>query len=380
MSLHFRILATGCLLAATTNVAQGQSGPCEVIDNGTGTVTMPPDGCGYVSPDDYHMIVDGLPSTTTIIVGIEHAGFLCGSPQGVCELPGGTLGGNVDFFDSTLRMTMQGSGDLVGFSRIINVQVQCEVHTGPRNPGDPVQSFPTDFFSLQGGLFGDPDFDQLIIRAGTNQGLPSPGQTVLTQLPGGDWNVDSFFDVTYQIDFVGAPGSVLGGLSGTTTGTVTMVAGGPILYPSFCDGSDFSLGSCPCANPGFPDTGCEIQQGTGGVRLDVLRQETAPQNRATLVGVGYPPTSTPTAIVIRAPLLDPLTPVVFGDGLRCVGTPIVRLAATFAAAGRSTHTFGHGAMAPVGQSFYQLWFRNTPVMFCDSSAAFNLSSGRIIVW
>jgi hypothetical protein len=38
--------------------------------------------------------------------------------------------------------------------------------------------------------------------------------------------VDSFFDITYRIDFVGAPGGPLGGMSGSTTGTIRMQAGG----------------------------------------------------------------------------------------------------------------------------------------------------------
>jgi hypothetical protein len=38
--------------------------------------------------------------------------------------------------------------------------------------------------------------------------------------------VDSFFDITYRIDFVGAPGGQLAGMSGSTTGTIRMRAGG----------------------------------------------------------------------------------------------------------------------------------------------------------
>jgi len=148
----------------------------------------------------------------------------------------------------------------------------------------------------------------------------------------------------------------------------------------FCDAEDGALSSCPCSNPGDPYSGCEIQQGTGGVELEVLAQQTSPLNRATVTGSGFPAASTPTSIVIRSAGLDPAAPVVFGDGLRCVGVPLVRLGATFAGAGTSTHTFGHGAMAGTGTFYYQLWFRNTPIMFCDPTAAFNLSSGRTLVW
>jgi CubicO group peptidase (beta-lactamase class C family) len=149
-------------------------------------------------------------------------------------------------------------------------------------------------------------------------------------------------------------------------------------YPSFCDAADGSLASCPCGNAGYPVTGCDVQQLTGGVKLDVLAQETSPSNGVTLQGTGFSTMGAPATIVIRASSLEP-GPVVFGDGLRCVGVPLVRLGAAFAAAGESIHTFGHGAMGGSGTRYYQLWFRNTPSMYCTPDA-FNLSNGRTLTW
>jgi hypothetical protein len=149
---------------------------------------------------------------------------------------------------------------------------------------------------------------------------------------------------------------------------------------AFCDASDGALASCPCANPGNADTGCDLAQATGGVGLDVLGQETSPQNRVTLSGSGYPAGSTPAAVVIRSADLDPAAPIVFGDGLRCVGLPVVRLGAALASGGTSLHVFGHGTMAGGGTFSYQLWLRNTPIMYCDPAAAFNLSNGRVLTW
>jgi hypothetical protein len=149
--------------------------------------------------------------------------------------------------------------------------------------------------------------------------------------------------------------------------------------PTFCDGTDGSLSSCPCSNAGGPSTGCDIQQGTGGVGLCVVSQETSPQNRVTWQGTGFPSASAPTSIVIRSTALDPAGPMTFGDGLRCIGNPVVRLAATFASGGTVTHIHGHGAMAGSGDFYYQLWFRNTPAMFCTPEA-FNLSNGRVLTW
>jgi hypothetical protein len=205
--------------------------PCEVPDAG-GTVVLPPAGCEYLSPDEVHLIIDGLPPGTTLELKPIHRDFICyeqsGSfcsqliPPGLCEDVGGSLGGNVDCFDSTLNLEVTGTGLLAGFNRVLNIPVGTEVHTGPRNPGDPVQDFDTEMYSLQGDIFGDPDFEFLQIRAGANYGLPSPGHTTLTQKSNGNWAVDSFFDVSYRIDFQGAPGSMLDGMAGSTNANLRM--------------------------------------------------------------------------------------------------------------------------------------------------------------
>jgi hypothetical protein len=151
----------------------------------------------------------------------------------------------------------------------------------------------------------------------------------------------------------------------------------PAVGSAFCDASDGSLASCPCGNHGSADTGCNIAQGSGGVRLSVSDQQTSPQNRITLSGQGFPAMSAPTAIAIRSSTLDTAAPIVFGDGLRCISATVVRLSATFASAGTSTHAFGHGAGG--GDYHYQLWFRNIPASFCTPEA-FNLSGGRTVAW
>ena len=159
----------------------------------------------------------------------------------------------------------------------------------------------------------------------------------------------------------------------------------PVAQPlSFCDASDGSLGSCPCANPGANNTGCDNSQGTGGVGLQVVNQNQT-SNRATVLGSGFPSMSTPAAIVIRSSQLDLNAPVVFGDGLRCVSTAgLVRLSGTLASGGTSTHTFGHSSsMAGPGFFYYQLWYRNTPATFCLAPPGilpYNLSNGKRMYW
>jgi len=211
---------------------------CDVVDNGTGTVDLPPAGCEYHNslPDDIHRMIAGLPPGTEIRLDMSHRNFICGSPAGlctvaipggVCEAAGGSLGGNVDCFQSEAALTIEGTGVLAGFNRSITVQLDTEVHTGPRNPGDPVQAFDNRMFRLQGELFGDPDFCTLRVRAGDQNGLPGPGETVLTDNGDGSFAVDSFFDITYEIDYQGCPGSMLEGFGGTSSGTVRMETGNP---------------------------------------------------------------------------------------------------------------------------------------------------------
>ena len=156
----------------------GSGGACIVPDNGTGTADLPPVGCVYQSPDDRWMIIDGLPPGTTIEIDAILMDFL-----NTVEVPDDTLGvgGRRQSYDATLHMDMTGTGDLAGFSRIIEMPVAVETLSGPRTLGDPVQTFDTEMVSLQGYVMGDPDFDNLVITAGTDFGLPSPGITTLTE-------------------------------------------------------------------------------------------------------------------------------------------------------------------------------------------------------
>jgi hypothetical protein len=252
MRLRFHVVSLSRAIACAAMLllpALATAAPCVVPNTGGGTVQMPPPGCGYVSPNDFHMIIDGLPPGTTIQVGVEHQRFV-----NVTHTPGGPLGGETEEFGSQLKLHMKGTGLLASFSRDITLDAQCRSHTGPRVLGDPVQAFPAEMARILGQLPpGDPDFDVLRITAGSDFGLPSPGQTVLTLGPGGGrWNVDSFFDITYRIDFVGAPGGPLGGMSGSTTGTIRMQNGEPVPPP---------LPPCTVADDGsgtvqLPPQGC----------------------------------------------------------------------------------------------------------------------------
>jgi hypothetical protein len=189
---------------------------CLLPDNGLGTADLPIP-CDYYTPFDDMNIIDGLLPGTTIEINAILSG-MTGS-----ELPFGTYsGGNTQSITSAvLYVPVVGTGTLAGFSRpSLAMNVIGTTTSNPRSTYMATQSFDTDMLQLQGQITGDPDFDLFRITAGTSFGLPSPGHTTLTQAAGGSWAVDSFFDITYRIDFVGAPGGQLAGRSGSTTGTI----------------------------------------------------------------------------------------------------------------------------------------------------------------
>jgi len=154
---------------------------CVVMDNGSGTISLPPEGCGYLGPDEFHLVLDQVNPGTTIEVAAEHRFFFCktclggpndgdacedsamdcggfpcvirndqcsaGTPGQVqCETNGGSLGGQTECSESKMDMQMTGTGLLAGYNRFLSLDVEFETHTAPRTPFDPVQSFDTDMF------------------------------------------------------------------------------------------------------------------------------------------------------------------------------------------------------------------------------------------
>ncbi|MEE8575813.1 MAG: hypothetical protein V3T31_01035, partial [candidate division Zixibacteria bacterium] len=227
-----------------------------VQDDGSGTVSLPAD-CPYeTEPEDPMVMIDGFPPGSWIEMDATLTNFNCTSPflcssppgPGLCEAPGGTLGGNYQCFEAGLELKVRGQGGLAGFNRTLFVPMALEIHTGPRTPGDPLQVFPAEIYRAQGELFGDPDFCTFRILAGTDFGLPSPGQTTI-EFNDPDWWVESFFDVSYTVEFEGCPGSQLEGYVGTTFATVRWNQGDPgsgtwqemMEPPTFAESMDLSF-------------------------------------------------------------------------------------------------------------------------------------------
>jgi hypothetical protein len=235
-----RLLGSALLFVTLPSIAAAV--PVIVPDNGSGTAQMPI-LADYPSLTPM-MIVDGLPMGSQVNIAATHE-----TPTNYAEQAGGTLGGTRSAGGGPLfTWQMTGTGVFAAFNRTIVMPgggsvasffdpaftvsgSNYEVHAAPRMLAAPVQTYATDMFRMFSQIIGDPDFDLLRFTAGTDFGMPSPGQTKLTQV-GPNWNVESFFDVTYRIDFVGRAGGTFSGMSGSTTRTVRLQIGEPVPEPA----------------------------------------------------------------------------------------------------------------------------------------------------
>jgi hypothetical protein len=193
----------------------------------SGTALLPPRACIYIGwPDPgmrYHTLKAlGVP---VAVLNAQHFGFV--EVQVAWDPPGFAA---TEVFDSSVVFGIQGVGDLEGYARRIEIpDVDCTVYTGERTLHAESQTFENDMLYLFGELPSDDDFTRFQFSAGSDLGLPSPGETTLTKLPDGTFQVDSFFDITYQIDFEGAPGGPFEDMSEVFTDTVRMYAVGRVI-------------------------------------------------------------------------------------------------------------------------------------------------------
>jgi hypothetical protein len=230
-----RSLALVLLLSIPAASALAQ--PCVLEDNGSGTVDLPPEGCGYLSPADVHEFIDNsnLPPGTTIEFDISHKNFVCshggpGGPTGyggscsavidpeTCEGPGPAVGQVVECFSSDAVISLQGTGALAGYTEELTIPLFTEVLSN-RGLNDPNPSFGTEMTYLGGSLppGASANFCNLRILGGTdNTGNSNPGEVNLTPVPGCKFQLDSFFDVSYFMHYSGCPGGVLDGLNGVS--------------------------------------------------------------------------------------------------------------------------------------------------------------------
>lgn len=160
-----------------------------------------------------------------------------------------------------------------------------------------------------------------------------------------------------------------------TTGDECDGDGFPGSISSVCSGSALP---CPCGNAPSGATGCVNSTGQGGL---LAASGTARVSADSVVLHGSQMPNQPVLYFQgNAQLNQP-----FGDGVRCAGESVVRLAtkqnvggaSSFPAAGDpSLPTAGN--VEPGQTRYYQAWYRD-PSAFCTGDT-FNLTNGVRIVW
>jgi hypothetical protein len=153
----------------------------------------------------------------------------------------------------------------------------------------------------------------------------------------------------------------------------------------FGDGTDWP---CPCGNFGLLGRGCENSFGTGGGLLEGFGEAVVSADTLMLAATHMPPTAPMLFFQGTAPIGGGggVFGAPFGDGLRCVGGVVVRLADMSSVCGSSSYPRSSDASISVlggipaagGVRFYQAWYRNV-VAFCTPDG-FNLTNGLQITW
>ncbi len=151
----------------------------------------------------------------------------------------------------------------------------------------------------------------------------------------------------------------------------------------FCFGDGSGTG-CPCGNSSAPgsDAGCLSTLGVGG-RLFATGLSSVAADSVTLIGTNM--TNTFVLYFQGTTETSAGAGSVFGDGLRCAGGQVTRLAPKLNSNGESAYPVAGDASVSVRGNChvgdfrtYQIWFRNAAA-FCTPSP-FNLTNGIAIQW
>ncbi|MCP3982091.1 MAG: hypothetical protein GY716_22525 [bacterium] len=105
-------------------------------------------------------------------------------------------GNEIETFDSTV----EGEVDLGGGPQPVTLSGPVTIVTYGKT-GNTTGTFQTEILSMS--LTGDAGGIPIEIRESPS--LPSPGQTTITDLGGGQWQIDSFFDVFTELSVAGGP-------------------------------------------------------------------------------------------------------------------------------------------------------------------------------
>ena len=151
-------------------------------------------------------------------------------------------------------------------------------------------------------------------------------------------------------------------------------------FTPYCSG-DGSATACPCGNVGQPDRGCPNSLYAGGGRLTAFGHASLSEDTVVLAAFDMPD-STALWFAGSAQFANG-NGAQFGDGLRCVGGTIVRLAARPIMMATSFYPTAADPPLSTGMSvgqrrYFQVRYRNAAA-FCTLDT-FNLTNGMTVLW
>ena len=220
------------------------------------------------------------------------------------------------------------------------------------------------------------------------------GSSDPTQIVGGSWSGSPHVQgITYALHHVTVAG---GTLVVEAAGSASMVQGSvngfqivPDGFASFCAGDGSLATPCPCANTGGLGRGCDNSASTGGAHLSASGA-TSPDSVVLLATHELP---TALSIFLQGNALV-AGGVGFGDGVRCIGGSLKRLAVRNASAGTvsypqagdpsiSAQSAALGdPIAPGSTRWYQTYYRDPNLAFCPfpQGNSWNVTNGVEIGW
>jgi hypothetical protein len=177
------------------------------------------------------------------------------------------------------------------------------------------------------------------------------------------------------------------GATGTLpSGTITVTTG-PI--STFCYGDGTLATACPCGNNGLAGRGCENSAHGGGAQLTATGSPSP--DTVVLTSSGQIASGSTFFLQGNAEVTGG---IVFGDGLRCAGGTLKRIAFKHASNGSATYPeAGDPSISAVsaqlgdpipsgGLRYYQTLYRDRDAAFCPNPPGnnWNMSSAVRIVW
>lgn len=162
-----------------------------------------------------------------------------------------------------------------------------------------------------------------------------------------------------------------------------------IVPTAFCFG-DGSGAACPCGNSGSLGHGCQNSASTGGALLSATGQSSLSADTLTLTASG----ELPTALSIPSQGTTTISPVFFGDGLRCTGGALKRLYEKNAVGGVvsvpqagdlsiSARSAQLGDVIASGSTrYYYTYYRDPSTTFCATPPGntWNVTNNLAVVW